>query len=126
MEEAEAEACLEGVRLTAEWVRQPAHVEADCSTLIDALNSKRPSRASWAGILAEIQKAGILLPGCIFGKVKREGNQIAHILAQQEMREKEFVVKCFNFLSSVSTLVESEMPARSGDPCDGRGPAHRS
>jgi hypothetical protein len=37
VEEAEMEAYLDGVRLAAEWVRQPAIVESDCLTMIDAL-----------------------------------------------------------------------------------------
>lgn len=32
-EDAEAEACLEGVRLEAEWVSQPVLIGSDCSTL---------------------------------------------------------------------------------------------
>jgi hypothetical protein len=30
----EAEACLEGIRLTADWVRQPTCLKSDCSNLI--------------------------------------------------------------------------------------------
>jgi hypothetical protein len=33
VDEAEVEACLEGVQLTTEWVRQPAIIEVDCSTI---------------------------------------------------------------------------------------------
>jgi hypothetical protein len=37
-EEAETEACLDGVHLAAEWVRQPAIVESDCLTIIAHYN----------------------------------------------------------------------------------------
>jgi hypothetical protein len=33
-EQAEAEACLRGLRLVLEWIREPAWVETDCLTLI--------------------------------------------------------------------------------------------
>jgi hypothetical protein len=37
VKEAEGEACLQGIRLTAKWIRQPTLVETDCTTLIHAL-----------------------------------------------------------------------------------------
>ncbi|GJN35111.1 hypothetical protein PR202_gb23849 [Eleusine coracana subsp. coracana] len=46
VEEAEGEACLEGVRLMAEWIRQPARVESDCAALMGALKSEAPNRSS--------------------------------------------------------------------------------
>lgn len=80
--EAEAEACLEGVRLTAEWVQQQTVVESDCSQLIDGLRSAAPTRASWVGILKDIWAVGALLPEIAFSKIKRDANMIAHNLAQ--------------------------------------------
>jgi hypothetical protein len=38
-EEAEAEACLQGVRLVSEWIRQPTEVESDCQMLVRRLMS---------------------------------------------------------------------------------------
>jgi hypothetical protein len=35
--EADAEACLQGIRLTAEWIRQPTLVEPDCARLVHTL-----------------------------------------------------------------------------------------
>jgi ribonuclease HI len=46
VEEAEVEACLEGVRLTAEWVRQSAILKTDCSTIVSVLQSGRGERMS--------------------------------------------------------------------------------
>jgi hypothetical protein len=37
--EAEAEACLEGMRLVTEWIQQPTCVESDCLSLTNALNN---------------------------------------------------------------------------------------
>jgi hypothetical protein len=45
-EEAEAFACLEGMRLVVDWVRQPTVVESDCLLLIKSLCSLDPSRAN--------------------------------------------------------------------------------
>jgi ribonuclease HI len=48
-EEAEAEACLQGLKLVAEWIRQPACVEADCATLIQAINRREEDRLVMPG-----------------------------------------------------------------------------
>jgi ribonuclease HI len=54
-DEAEAEACLEGLRLMTEWINQPVCVESDCLNLVRAMEKKDASRSSWDGILLEIQ-----------------------------------------------------------------------
>jgi hypothetical protein len=51
VEEAEAEACLHGIRLTTEWIRQPTLVEANCATLIHALGKVVDSQSQWAGVI---------------------------------------------------------------------------
>jgi ribonuclease HI len=40
-EEAEMEACLQGLPLVAEWIRQPVCIETDCATLIQAITRKK-------------------------------------------------------------------------------------
>jgi hypothetical protein len=46
-EEAEAEACLRGVKIVVEWIRrQPTVIESDCLTLIQAITSTKESRAA--------------------------------------------------------------------------------
>jgi hypothetical protein len=72
VEEAEAEACLRGIRLTAEWAGQPAIIETDCSTIISSLRAEPGDRASWDGILKDIRAACGLLPNFKFESVKRE------------------------------------------------------
>jgi ribonuclease HI len=44
-EQAEAEACLEGLRLVADWVQQPTCLESDCSNLIRDVQLKVNPRA---------------------------------------------------------------------------------
>jgi hypothetical protein len=40
VDEAEAEACLEGLRLMAKWIKQPICVESDCLNLVLAMVKK--------------------------------------------------------------------------------------
>jgi hypothetical protein len=80
--EAEAKACLEGMRLMVEWIRKPICVESNSSSLMQALDKKIKDMSPWAGILSEIQATGCLLPECIFKHTRREANQVAHCLAQ--------------------------------------------
>jgi hypothetical protein len=54
VEEAEADACLEGARLVAKWTRQPTIIEADYSLLIDALRSEVDDRRPRAGVIKDI------------------------------------------------------------------------
>jgi hypothetical protein len=48
-EVAEAEACLQGIRLAAEWVRLPARVESDCLALIKAADAEPVIEISMGG-----------------------------------------------------------------------------
>jgi hypothetical protein len=43
--EAEAEACLKGICLGVEWMRQPTCAETDCSGLVKALHGGGENRA---------------------------------------------------------------------------------
>jgi hypothetical protein len=59
-EEAQAEACLEAVRLAAEWIRQPICLESDCATIVKALNPKESSRSCWsAGLFCRLSRSVI-------------------------------------------------------------------
>jgi hypothetical protein len=51
-DEAEAEACLQGIRPIAEWIREPAWVELEYANLIKALEQKTETRSVWAHVLA--------------------------------------------------------------------------
>jgi hypothetical protein len=46
-EKAEAEACLQGLRLIAEWIDRPTYVESDCTNLIHDLVKKEVNRFVW-------------------------------------------------------------------------------
>jgi hypothetical protein len=119
-EQAEAQACLDGIRLAAEWIRQPKCVETDCSNLVNALGRDTEWLASWAGTLGEIKAVNNLLPGCNFKHVGREVNMAAHRLAQRAMANQECVIMRFDMPGEIRCLVQSEA-ARSGTnpkPCN--------
>jgi hypothetical protein len=61
---AEAEACLHGIHLAAEWVRQPIMVETDTARLVHALVNGVDERSQWAGVIAEIKAVEQLLACC--------------------------------------------------------------
>jgi hypothetical protein len=50
----QAEACLEGLRLSTEWIRQATWVASDFSTLVNDIRHPTNSRSSLAGVLSEI------------------------------------------------------------------------
>jgi hypothetical protein len=77
-EQAETEACLKGLRLAVEWIRKPAYLETDCSTLIQDIVKENESRSVLAGILSEIKAVGGHLPACKFTHVRRDANIVAH------------------------------------------------
>jgi hypothetical protein len=117
-EEAEAEACLEGMCLLAvEWIRQhPIYAERDCSGLVAALHGGDESRARWAGVISEIIGLSRLLPACIFKHVGREANNVAHQLARRALEEYEWVVMRHDIPSDLRSLVNAETAGESDSP----------
>lgn len=80
--EAEAEACLIGIRLASAWVQKPAIIESDCWELVRHLQSTKKTRATWSGLTDEIKAASQLLPASRFSRIKRGSNSVAHALAK--------------------------------------------
>jgi ribonuclease HI len=110
-DQAEAEACLQGIRLVTEWIKQPVCVESDCANLIQAISQKEEDRSRWAGIIKEIQATGDILPGCRFSHIKREANQVAHELCQRALRNQQAVVMRFRVPLDLCSRIEKERPA---------------
>jgi hypothetical protein len=108
VEEVEALACMEGMRLATDWLRQPTMVESDCLGLIKEIRSGEDSRASWVGSIAEIKALSQLLLECSFRHVRRDANQVAHELARLAMRRKQSRVKCFSFPPEISRVVQKD------------------
>ncbi|CAL4891658.1 unnamed protein product [Urochloa decumbens] len=86
VEDAEAAACLEGVKLLSEWSRNPTVIESDCHNLVSALTAKSDNRASFSNIVKEIKSWLSVFPEVSFSKVGRECNRVAHELAQLAKR----------------------------------------
>jgi hypothetical protein len=107
-EQAEAEACLDAVRLAVEWIRQPIFLESDRVSIVNALKSNDSSRSSWAETIAEIGAASELLPECRFAHTRREGNRVAHQLAQMAMRSCECGVMRFDMPPDVREVVQAD------------------
>jgi ribonuclease HI len=104
-EEAEAEACLQGAKLVAQWIKQPTFIEMDCQTLVKAIVAPELDRAAWAGLVEEIRTVMATLPEV---KVKREGNKVAHLLAQHALRCWECVVRHFSMPDWICQQVNVE------------------
>jgi hypothetical protein len=61
--------------LTAQWVREPTIIEADCSTMIDALRSDKGDKGPWVGVLKEIRALCELILEFSLMVVKRERSE---------------------------------------------------
>jgi ribonuclease HI len=115
-EEAEAEACLEGLRLLVEWIKQPSYLESDCATLVHALVGNEETRSRWAGILSEIHAVKALLPGNQLRHVRREENGVAHWIAKKALRGEECMVLRYDMPDGIRKLVEAEAAGTDNPP----------
>ena len=79
-EEAEALACLESLRLAAQWSQGSVIIETDCARIAKALEAKE-DRSSLSFILSDAKLHARLLVEWRIAKVKRECNSVAHELA---------------------------------------------
>ena len=59
--QAEALACLEGIRLAIEWVHMPAILESDNVEVVASLTMKSSSISVWEGIIFEVKSNKILM-----------------------------------------------------------------
>jgi ribonuclease HI len=118
-DEAEAEACLYGLRLAADWIRQPTIVESDCQQLITAVRAKAEVTSHWGGVIQDIQAVSELLPSCDFVHVKRGGNVVAHLLARRALQHSECIVSRFSTPACVRTQCAIEaVGTRSSEVCN--------
>jgi ribonuclease HI len=117
-EQAEAEACLQGLRLAAEWIQQPIWVESDCELLIPSLRKTDGNRSSNEGILREIQAVKNILPDCKFGHTRRHMNRVAHSLAQEAIRKRQSVVMRYDAPQCARKLIDEDRASIAGNPLD--------
>jgi ribonuclease HI len=104
-EPAEAEACLEGIQLTAEWIRQPTNIKKDCASLIQVVWQSTENRSQVVGVIAEIKRISQLLSACSFNHVRREANHVVHGLVQLALGQQRGVVMRFK-----AALIDREIP----------------
>jgi hypothetical protein len=90
-------------------------VESDCQMLIKAAEAMTEDRSQWSGLVEEIKAACQLLPAYRFKHVKRDGNVVAHQLAQQAIKHRECVVRRLSAPQCVHNqcVVEAEGAGRS-------------
>ncbi|GJN11055.1 hypothetical protein PR202_ga29216 [Eleusine coracana subsp. coracana] len=87
-EETEAPAAREGIRLAAEWCREKAILEMDCTTVMAMLRRPHLQKSLLSFIICESIDISRQLPELVVDCVKRERNSVAHELAQLAKRTK--------------------------------------
>lgn len=85
-------ACLEGIRLTVEWIKQPMILESDCANAVNMLKNGPMDRSLLWHILSEAKAKLNLLPSARIGKINRADNGVAHSLAQLALKSKQSTV----------------------------------
>jgi ribonuclease HI len=79
---AEALAALMGMRLCREMGLQKVEFEGDAKTIVEAMNHGAEDRSSLGMILEDLKGEATLFQHWKMSFIKREGNQIAHVLAK--------------------------------------------
>ncbi|TVU21275.1 hypothetical protein EJB05_30902, partial [Eragrostis curvula] len=107
-EEAEAAACLEGVRLSTRWPDASCVLESDCSAVVEKVNMKTPDRSIVSAIIGDIQSEMWQFRAFRVCKVRREQNKVAHELAQWAIKSSSSKVSFVNFPECVESLISEE------------------
>ncbi|TVU23147.1 hypothetical protein EJB05_30258, partial [Eragrostis curvula] len=68
-EEAEAAACLDGVRLAARWPDNSMILESDCATVVAKINDKGGDRSMIASLISDIKEDGRQLRDLVIRKI---------------------------------------------------------
>jgi ribonuclease HI len=109
-EEAEALACLEGIRMAGRWPETEMILEADCSTVIKKFKAEEPDRSLVAPIVRDGLHEVSQLGGVVFVKIGREQNKVAHELAHLAIRTNDCQASFVEVPSCVRALVDAEKP----------------
>ncbi|CAN6177270.1 unnamed protein product [Urochloa humidicola] len=107
-EEMEALACWEGIKLAAEWTRNKAVLETDCSSLVSLLGRDTAHRSRLKFVLDETVEVGRDLPEWTVVHTRRERNRVAHELAQLARRTTHCAVWSFNAPICVEHIIAQE------------------
>src|SRR5438128_1553841 len=77
-DEAEASACLEGIRLAGRWQDRPMILESDCTAVVTYIQAGSAACSVVAPVIHEAVEECWLLR---VQKIGREQNKVAHVLA---------------------------------------------
>jgi ribonuclease HI len=86
--QAEALACLEGLKTAMEWIHMPLILETDNAKVAKALKERTPIRSSWAATTDEARNAMQCFQSVHVHNIKREANRVAHLLANMAMSSR--------------------------------------
>ncbi|GJN25781.1 hypothetical protein PR202_gb13653 [Eleusine coracana subsp. coracana] len=107
VEEVEALACKEGLRLAVEWVRNQVILKTDYATVILAIRQTE-TRSLLCFILEDIRDYISNLPDMVIHTVKREHNCAAHELAQLAKRTTHMAVWRAQVLRCIERVIAQE------------------
>jgi ribonuclease HI len=79
--EAEAIACVEGLRWANQWGLSRVIIESDCARVMSSLKNHEPDRSEIGHIIEEARGLTRLMNDWKCSQVKRECNQVANALA---------------------------------------------
>jgi ribonuclease HI len=83
--QAEALACLEGIRAAVDLIHMPIVLEMDNAEIVRDLMRHDQLKSAWATTIEEIKGVMQCLQQVQVHKIKREANRVAHVLAQMAM-----------------------------------------
>jgi len=106
--EAEAHACVEGIRLASQWCHGPIILESDCARVVQALSSKSVDRSEISFIVAEGKELSQLLMELKIVKVSRDCNKVANELAALARRNTHSAVWLGQAPACVTDLINSD------------------
>ena len=69
-EEAEAQACLDGLRDAARWPEAGVWLESDCATVMEKAKSSSTDRSLSSGLIQDIKSEGRLKHSCERAKAR--------------------------------------------------------
>lgn len=103
-EEAEALACLDGIRMGAVWPEREFVMETDCAQVLEMLRMAGVNRSVYASIIHDTLLEAAQLSRVVFSKIGREQNNLAHELAHRALSSGECRVWLGDFLESLISL----------------------
>lgn len=106
--EAEARACVEGLRLASQWVQAPIILQSDCSRVVASLTSIKEDRSEIGFLIQEAKELMAIMPQVKVQKVRREQNIISHELANLARRDVHTAVWLRQVPACIVRLVEQD------------------